>query len=70
MPKLGGAVALMRAGEKARRAAQRVTDAERALAKARKAYEKADAAYLALVRESIPQFAQGACPEGVGTPTV
>lgn len=47
------AVALMRAGEKARRAEQRVADAQRALAKAEKARDRADANYMDLVRASI-----------------
>jgi hypothetical protein len=43
------AVALMRAAEKARAADRRVTEAQRALKKAIKARDRADAQYLALV---------------------
>ncbi len=52
MPKTG-AVAVMKAGEKARRAQQRVADAERVLAKAQKAQARADAAYMALLRQTL-----------------
>ncbi len=47
------AAAVMAAAEKARRAELRVADAERVLAKAVKARDRADADYLALVQESI-----------------
>ena len=47
------AVALMRAGEKARKADQRVTEAQKALAKAERARDKADEVYMSMVRASI-----------------
>ena len=49
MPAMSKAVALMRAADKARTADRRVREAERALKKALKARDRADAAYMALV---------------------
>ena len=51
------AVALMRAGEKARAADRRVNEAQRALKKALRARDRADAQYMALV-PSAAEFHQ------------
>jgi hypothetical protein len=58
--KLTGALAVMAAGERAMRAEQKVSAAEKALEKARKARTDAEAEYMALVRESFSERLQGA----------
>ena len=57
--KLTGALALMAAGERALRAERKVAAAEKALEKAIKARTDADAEYMALVRENLSERLQG-----------
>lgn len=57
---------LIRAGEKAQRAAQKVRAAETALNGAKKAQAKADAQYLQLVRQTIDRVP--AAQEGAASP--
>jgi len=59
MPKTGAA-AVIRAADQVKSAERRVDDARRALTKAEKARDRADAAYLAMLRASLPGLHESA----------